>query len=94
MKRACNSDGVCTGEGVCTGPEIIDTLEECKEASIKLGHPFRGTESDDNYPKGCYGKWGKAYWNTHTSGGEYSKGYEFCKKGKTMESITSNVLTL
>ena len=82
-----------TDNELCTGPEIIDTLEECKVASNKLGHPFDGTESSDESPKGCYGNEGDMYWNAHTSGGENSDSYAICKKGEKMERITSNALT-
>ena len=76
---------VKTGNGLCTDPEIIDSLEECKVASTKLGQSFEGTESDDEYPKVCYENSGDTYWNNHSSGGEDSESYAICKKGEKIE---------
>ena len=82
---------------LCTGSEIIDTLEECKRASIKMGKSFDGTEFDEGYPKGCYENTeagAYTYWNNHISGAKHSYSHPICKKGEKMEYITSNVPTV
>ena len=72
------------GKELCTGTEIINTLEECKEATRLLDLNFRETKSTESYPKGCYRykETKEVYWNTHSSGKQPSNGHPICKKGE------------
>ena len=79
---------------LCTSTEIIDTLGECKAAINSLNLTFRGIESSESFPKGCYayGVLAKSatdrgpysYWNTHISGGNQSFAHPICKKGESI----------
>ena len=74
------------GNELCTSTEIIDTLEECLNASKNLGLTFKSARSTPNFPKGCWAFDGgpKSYWNTHTSGGTKQQGHPICKTGESI----------
>ena len=65
---------------LCSAIGLIKSLDDCKAAVTQLkslGHDmlFEETESESDYPKGCYLNNGGAYWNTAVlgSGEEYSR---------------------
>ena len=99
----------------CEINDMIDTEEECKTAARYLNDrtyltdgyklAFNGSESDPEYPKGCYAVCTGVYnngvcvfdvfWNTHSLGAapETTNSKPMCKQGEYIELITLNLLS-
>ena len=61
--------------------EILST-EECRLASVTLGITFKGNETTNGYPKGCYGYLGQiVVWNNHQTGRSNANASPVCKLG-------------
>ena len=58
----------------------ISELSECKRAALRLEKEFKSTETEAQYPKGCYMYRDKyIYWNTHSTGGKNKRSRVICK---------------
>ena len=78
--------------GLCSegGYFALDDAKTCKDVAVDLGWMiFDGTESDADYPKGCYtssssfAEYESAYFNTHSTGSSNSLARQICKpRGK------------
>ena len=61
--------------------EILST-EECRLASVTLGITFKGNETTNGYPKGCYVYLGKiVLWNSDRTGKSNANASPVCKLG-------------
>ena len=70
----------------------ISDLSECKRAAMKLGKNFRLTETNPEFPKGCYAFTAgihnsNVYWNEHSVGRKNRRASPICKNKVRQFSI-------
>merc|ERR1712080_160084 len=63
----------------CTSNNIIDNENECKIATGQLNLDYGGTDTWNNYPKGCFKGHAYTFWNTHSYGSANIKAAAICK---------------
>ena len=64
------------------GAHKVSNVTECKQAASTFGVYYSGSETDENYPSGCYFyKRKKVFWNNHDKGDKDRDSSPICKLG-------------
>ena len=83
-----------TEEGIlCSeiGRTTVDDFELCRDAANQLSYQFKGTDSSDNFPKGCYETGSEAYFN-EKDGSKNPAATQICiHAGKGLRSFYASI---